>query len=217
MKQLLKDSLVKLGMWFPETNIDSLLYFWKLLTDYNKNVNLISRNTTDTNGFIAHIVDSLCPMIFPFPTNLTYMDLGSGGGLPAIPLKIVRPGWKTVLVESTGKKAKFLKMATEKLDLQDTTVLNLFLDFNTVLNPCEFDLITTRGFATLDFIIPRITKFLHQGSYFLYYTAKNGVQEIKQSQTKFILQKYNLVIDSAIDFSLPFIERFRALILFRKL
>jgi 16S rRNA (guanine527-N7)-methyltransferase len=214
MKVLLQECLSALNIKISEKYIDSLVYFWDTLTEYNKSINLISRNLVNKNGFITHIVDSLCPMFFPWPGSLTYMDLGSGGGLPAIPLKIINPDWKTYLIDSTGKKADFLNSVGKLLELDDFIVLNLFLKPKSTLPESHFDLITTRGFASLDSTLPLISPFLAKGDHFLAFKGPKAHDELSEAKTK--LKKYSLTLVELKEFTLPFIDVNRKLLLFRK-
>ncbi|MDR2457556.1 MAG: 16S rRNA (guanine(527)-N(7))-methyltransferase RsmG [Clostridiales Family XIII bacterium] len=214
MKILLQECLNALNIKISDKYIDTLIYFWDILINYNKSINLISRNLVNKNGFITHIVDSLCPMVFSWPGLLTYLDLGSGGGLPAIPLKIINPSWKAYLIDSTGKKVDFLKLVGQRLKLDDFKVLNLFLKSTTILPESRFNLITTRGFASLDKTLPLISPFLSKGDHFLAFKGPKAHEELRAAKTK--LQKYSLTLVELKEFTLPYIEVDRKLLLFEK-
>ncbi|MGF1471686.1 MAG: 16S rRNA (guanine(527)-N(7))-methyltransferase RsmG [Rubrobacteraceae bacterium] len=74
---------------------------------------------------LDHLLDSLsCLLHEPARGATSMVDIGSGGGLPGIPLKIVRPDLRLTLVEATGKKSRFLRKVAEDLALRETTVIN---------------------------------------------------------------------------------------------
>ncbi|MDE7440391.1 MAG: class I SAM-dependent methyltransferase [Clostridia bacterium] len=86
---------------------DEFEKFASLLIDYNKICNLTS--ITDEKGVkYKHFYDSIVGGKF-IPSNLSVVEIGSGGGFPSIPLKIVRDDLKFTLIESTGKKCAFLR------------------------------------------------------------------------------------------------------------
>jgi 16S rRNA (guanine527-N7)-methyltransferase len=90
-----------------------------------------------------HLVDSLA--ILPHVSGATLADLGSGAGLPGIPLAIAAPARETRLVDSNGKKARFLREAVRRLDLTHVRVAESRVE--DVAG--TFDCITARAFASL--------------------------------------------------------------------
>ena len=78
-------------------------------------------------------------------------DLGTGPGLPGIPLAIAKPGLQVALVESNGKKARFLREAVRQLGLRNATVAESRIEAFDA--PAAFDAITARALATLPLIL----------------------------------------------------------------
>jgi 16S rRNA (guanine527-N7)-methyltransferase len=80
----------------------------------------------DLRGIILdHVLDSLSCFLFePLGTARRLVDVGSGGGLPGVPIKLVEPELRATLVESTAKKAHFLRRAVENLSLEGVEVRN---------------------------------------------------------------------------------------------
>ena len=96
------------------------LYF-SLLTEYNQKFNLTA--ITDREGvYYKHFIDSLLCIDKIGCGKL--VDIGSGGGFPAIPIKIMKADLDVTLIEATGKKCEFLKTVSEKLCLEKVTVLH---------------------------------------------------------------------------------------------
>jgi 16S rRNA (guanine527-N7)-methyltransferase len=215
MKNILIECLDILNINIEELYIDQLLNYWNLLFEYNKSVNLISRKLSEKEGFITHIVDSLSPLLFTWPKQLSYMDFGSGGGLPGIPLKIVNPDWSTTLVEATGKKALFLEKAGHHLIFNNYCVINKFIETSSILNIPNFDLITTRGLTKLFSTIPMVDHLLRPNGNFLAFKGPQGNEELKQAQDN--LKKYKFNLADCREFKLPKIEIDRKLFLFDKL
>lgn len=95
--------------------------FRRLLLEYNQKFNLTAI-TDEKEIFYKHFLDSVAgEELFPFQANVC--EIGSGAGFPSIPLKIIRGDLNFTLVESTGKKCDFLRIAVEKLALDHVIVI----------------------------------------------------------------------------------------------
>ena len=94
------------------------------LKRWNKYVNLISRKDID-NILDKHILHSLSILKYvPIFDNAICLDIGSGGGLPGIPLKIAKPNMKLIMIDSIAKKINIIKQIVEKLDLKNVELIN---------------------------------------------------------------------------------------------
>ncbi|MEZ4765703.1 MAG: RsmG family class I SAM-dependent methyltransferase [Calditrichia bacterium] len=107
----------ELKQLFPVSRINKLRSFPQfadVLRDWNQRINLISRQDVD-NLWTHHFLPSIIPSTFiDLPAQCWVMDIGSGGGFPAIPLKILYPQWQLLMVESIRKKAHFWKMPSKR-------------------------------------------------------------------------------------------------------
>ncbi len=107
-----------------EEKRQKLQQFAAFLREWNQKINLVSRKDV---AFLweHHLLPSLWVLhAVSFRPGETIMDIGSGGGFPAIPLKIVRPDLQWILVESIRKKVHFLESAIAHLELGGITVVN---------------------------------------------------------------------------------------------
>ncbi len=93
-----------------------LLAYSNLLSTYNQRINLVSRRTS-TSDFTLHIHECLAFVRLPFPRGTTLVDWGTGGGLPAIPLAIMRPDVTVYAVDSVEKKILAVRAFKRKLEL----------------------------------------------------------------------------------------------------
>ena len=85
------------------------------LVEINSRINLISRKQTEV-VWLHHILHSITPLILiNFPNYIELCDFGTGGGLPGIPLAILKPDWKVFLLDSRQKKMAAVKETTEGL------------------------------------------------------------------------------------------------------
>lgn len=119
-----------LGIEFDPGDVEQLGRFLALLLETNKSFNLTAI-TDPEEAWTRHILDALTlvPLLSQLggddgsPAPLRVVDVGSGGGVPGLPLAIVMPGVRFTLVEPTGKKAAFLRKAAEALGLTNVTVI----------------------------------------------------------------------------------------------
>ncbi|ODU45874.1 MAG: 16S rRNA (guanine(527)-N(7))-methyltransferase [Lysobacteraceae bacterium SCN 69-48] len=126
-----------------------LLDYLALLARWNATYNLTA--IRDPREMLAkHLLDSLAMQ--PFVRGIaTLADLGTGPGLPGIPLAIATPGLQVTLVESNGKKARFLREAVRQLRLGNVQVAESRIE---AFQPgVTFDAVTARALATLPLIL----------------------------------------------------------------
>ncbi len=100
-------------------------HYANLLLEWNQKINLTSITDPD-QIVIKHFFDSLSLLAVLDPIankQLKLIDIGSGAGFPGIALAIMRPTWRVTLVESTGKKADFLNLVVNKLELKQVRVI----------------------------------------------------------------------------------------------
>lgn len=132
---------------------DLLQRFARLLSDYER-ANVIG--TRQYGGvLLEHVLDSLSCMLFrPLEQARRLLDVGSGGGLPGIPLRIVSPDLAVVLSESVGKKADFMEHAIRNLGLDGTTVSNERVEelAHDVAHRSAYDVATARAVARLSVV-----------------------------------------------------------------
>ena len=112
------------NLLFDDEKRRKMVGYIELLLEWNRSFNLIARG--DEERIVTrHIVESVGLLIIADPPHsCLVMDVGSGGGFPAVPIKILRPDLRMTLVESNGKKASFLKNVGMGLSLHDYSVLD---------------------------------------------------------------------------------------------
>jgi 16S rRNA (guanine527-N7)-methyltransferase len=125
-----------------------LLAYLALLDRWNRTYNLTA--IRDPREMVAMLLLVSVPM-HPFAGDVALADLGTGAGLPGIPLAIADPGLQVTLVESNGKKARFLREAVRTLELPNARVAEARIEALDM--PGMFDAITARALATLPLIL----------------------------------------------------------------
>jgi 16S rRNA (guanine527-N7)-methyltransferase len=142
LRQRLVDGLAALPLDLPADRLDRLLAYVALLARWNAAYNL-SAVRDPAEMVTRHLLDSLA--ILPQVRGATLADLGAGAGLPGIPLAIADPARAVTLVDSNGKKARFLRAAVRELGLANVRVVE-----DRVENVRgQFDCVTARAFASL--------------------------------------------------------------------
>jgi len=141
----LKILINKTSLELSEQQITSLVDYVELLNKWNKAYNLTSvRNPEDM--LIKHIMDSL--MVGPLLEGKRFIDVGTGPGLPGIPLAIAYPEKDFILLDSLGKRVTFLKQVTYELSLKNVTPVQSRVE---KFQPQEkLDGVLSRAFSSLN-------------------------------------------------------------------
>lgn len=136
--------IAALGLVLPTGAEAKLLAYLALLDKWNRVYNLTA--VRDTERMVSHhLLDSLAAV--PFFQAEAVLDVGSGGGLPGIPLAIARPELQVTLLDSIAKKTAFLLQAKAELGLANLSVVTRRVeDFHP---ESGFDIITSRAFSDL--------------------------------------------------------------------
>ena len=142
----LKSYLWENQLSINDYQIERLAHFAELVVKKNQEVNLISRKDEE-NIIENHIfISALVTEFLPNNAN-SFLDIGTGGGIPGIPLAITRPMMKGVLVDSTGKKIDAVKEFISKLKLSNAIAENSRVESEEFIKQYQnqFDLIISRG------------------------------------------------------------------------
>ena len=124
LREFTISSINELGLAAGEVHAEQFIRYLTHLIEWNKVINLTSI-TDPTEIIIKHFIDSLVALVATnFPQNVVVLDVGSGGGFPGIPLKIMRPDIQLVLVEPVLKKCSFLNSVIGLLKLHDVSTFD---------------------------------------------------------------------------------------------
>lgn len=117
--KLLKEEAERLGVELDETALNNFDMFAQMLVDWNSRINLTA--ITDPMGIVyKHFADSLTAFAaVEVPQGAGFIDVGTGGGFPGIPLLIARPDLYGVMLDSTKKKLMFVDYSLNKLGLEE--------------------------------------------------------------------------------------------------
>ena len=147
--QQLAQGLAAMGLEVPAAAQEKLLAYAALLEKWNKTYSLTALRGAD-KAVSHHLLDSLA--VLPHVPAGTLLDVGSGGGMPGIPLAIVLPELAVTLIDSNSKKTAFLRQAAIELRLSNVNVhCGRVEQYHPSL---PFSAITSRAFAELtDFVV----------------------------------------------------------------
>lgn len=171
LRHRLDEGLAALGLDLPDAIRVQLIAYVELLARWNAVYNLTA--VRDPADMVArHLLDSLA--IVPHVSGATLADLGSGAGLPGIPLALVAPQRQVTLVDSNGKKARFLREVVRSLKLANVRVV----EGRVQDVPGQFDCVTARAFATLADMLGWAGGLLAEGGHWLAMKGKLADEEI---------------------------------------
>lgn len=159
--------------------MDKLLEKYNLLlVEKNKFLNLTAHKNAE-ESWINNIQDSLL-FLSDFPQTGKLLDLGSGCGCPAIPLKIARPAFDVTMIDSINKKVDFLNEAIDALDLNNIKAMHVRIeDFD---RRDMFDIITARAVAPLPTLLEYAIPFLKIGGTLFAFKGSKWQDEIDASK-----------------------------------
>lgn len=164
---LLSRGLNAMALDLPPPTRARLIAFVHLLEKWNRQYNLTA--VRDPEQMVPrHLLDSLS--VLPYLKGSHVLDIGTGAGLPGIPLALARPDAQFTLLDSNAKKLSFVRQALHELDIRNVTVAQLRVE---KFQPATtFDTLITRAFASLSEILALSAHLLAPGGRLL---AMKGV------------------------------------------
>lgn len=145
---ILAQGIAKAGLPIDEQKQQKLLAYLTLMQKWNKVHNLTAVRDPD-EMVTLHLLDSL--VVLPFIDAKNLLDVGSGAGLPGIPLAICLPNLKVTVIDSNQKKVSFMRQAKAELGIENLEVLGGRVE--DVGTSRKFDIVISRAFSDLDLFI----------------------------------------------------------------
>lgn len=172
LSQQLQQGLAKLGLTIDEAVQSSLLDYVALLHKWNRAYNLTAVRKPELM-VTRHLLDSL--VVHPYLKPGRILDVGTGAGLPGIPLALIRPDDEFFLLDSNSKKTRFLTQVVTELGLKNVTVVQSRVE---EFKPDQlFDTIMSRAYSTLANMISGTRHLLADGGVFF---AMKGVYPVAE-------------------------------------
>lgn len=203
LAESLSIGLMQLGLFLSGEQQQSLLNYITLMQKWNKVYNLTAVREPE-NMLYQHLLDSL--VVLPYIGVGRLIDVGTGGGLPGIPLAIARPELEITLLDSNHKKTTFLRQACIELGLKNVKVECTRVD--NYQPPELFDMVISRAFSDLGEFVRLTSGLCRPGGRLL---AMKGIyphDELASLPTHF--QQYEVVA-----LSVPGLEAQRHLVILK--
>ena len=184
------------------------------LLRWNQRINLTSIRTYD-EAVEKHLLDSLL-LLAHLDGVGDLLDMGSGGGLPGIPLAIADSTLNVVSVDSVGKKINFQKHIKRLLQLDNLTALNSRIEDleKTVLGQRKYDLVVSRAFSSLEVFLGYAAPWLKPGGRLIAMKGPEGRGELEAARQA--IERYSFIDSTVFVYNLPFSRAERQLIILTK-
>ncbi|MBN1483122.1 MAG: 16S rRNA (guanine(527)-N(7))-methyltransferase RsmG [Chloroflexia bacterium] len=184
---LLAGEAGRLGLSLGEKHLGMFRSYYEQLLDWNSRINL-TRIVGWEEVQVQHFLDSLSAVLVLPPTELAsasrIVDIGSGAGFPGLPLKIVFPAIQLMLLESTGKKADFLRHLVQHLGLGGVTVLQARAEEagRDPVHRERYDLALARAVADLAVLLEYALPLLRVGGLFVAHKGQRVEEEVAAAE-----------------------------------
>lgn len=211
----LNELLLAIGVELEPCVCGQLVWYLEEMLRWNRSINLTAIKQPE-EALEKHLVDSLT-LLPLMQGSERVLDMGSGAGLPGIPLKISLPALRVLSVDSVHKKIVFQQHIARHLGLQDfearsCRIQSLLMDVDSVQS---FDVVTARALTHLSQLIEMAEPFLAHGGRLLAMKGPEGDKELDESAL--VLEKCGFEIASVLRMKLPVSQAERTLITLKRL
>lgn len=183
LKSQLESGINSFGIECEPEQVNTLLSYLALLEKWNKSFNLTA--IRDVNKMLAyHLLDSLSIWRW-IPPRANVLDVGSGAGLPGIPLAILLPQTRWQLLDSNGKKTRFMQQAVAVCAIKNVTVVQSRIEDYHAQQP--LDVVVSRAFTSLAAFVQSVAHFIQPET--LIMAMKTGHED---NETRLDLNQYEL-------------------------
>ena len=209
-RELLIAGAQELGIALSLEQVNSLFIYLAELKKWNRKINLTAIKD-ERDIVIKHVLDSLSYMKGFSPiSGLKLLDMGSGAGFPAVPIKLVQPDIEVTLVESVKKKASFLRHIARTLKLTGIDVQDRRTDELTDSFQGAYDVVTARAFAEMNLALAAGQPFLKPGGLLI---LSRGPEEAIEEQE---FGKLGFLLEKRLMLTLPHSDYKRAVWIFKR-
>ncbi len=200
----LTEGLQRLGLALSTEVEVALLNYLQLMAKWNRVYNLTSRR--ESGSLVPrHLLDSLS--VLPYLGGGSVIDVGSGAGLPGIPLALAAPQQHFTLLDSSGKRTRFMTQAVIELGLKNVTVVKSRAE--TYRPETPFDRVISRAFATISDMLAVTHQLCHSEGQFLAMKGVHPESELAAMPSEYCAEAVYLL-------EVPFIEGQRHLAVVRR-
>ena len=203
----------KLGINFDNNILSKLEEYYQILKEENSKYNL-TRIIEKNDVYLKHFYDSLTITKIIKINNQSICDLGSGAGFPGLVLAIFFPNTNITLIESNGKKCRFLNIVKKKLNLNNVMIINIRIEDYAKNHREIFDIVTARAVAPIKHLLEYGIPLVNINGNFI---AMKSNTENEEKGIDNYYKKLSIAEEDRIIFNLPIEESLRTLIKYKKL
>ncbi len=214
LKDIISTTSGDIGINLTTREIDLLVEYYKELLLWNKKMSLVSiKSPLDIP---KHFIDSLTVTKFIKNETSKLLDVGTGAGLPGIPLKIKMEALSVTLLDSSRKKTSFLKSVIRKLDLKDISVINGRAESLVHEKGYKggFDIVISRAAFKIPDFLTLGAQFLSDGGTLIAMKGKNADDELERAAGT--IKKTSLALTCVHEIRLPVTGELRKILCFHK-
>ncbi|MEC9488736.1 MAG: 16S rRNA (guanine(527)-N(7))-methyltransferase RsmG [Halanaerobium sp.] len=213
--EMLQTGLEELGLVYQEQQIEQLQQFMATLLDYNRRTNLTAIADPE-EVVVKHFLDSLAAARH-IPPDSSVIDVGTGGGFPGIPLKIVMPSLQAVLIDSVRKKVDFLRLALGRLGLEDIVAYHARAEDlgQDSRFRGQFYISLSRAVSALRILLEYQLPFLREGGLALIYKARGIEDEVSEAANAMGVLGGRL--REVVELHVPYLQAQRQLLIIEKI
>lgn len=213
--EILAQKTVEAGLELSPKQLEQFNKYFEMLIETNKVMNLTAI-TEPEEVAVKHMVDSLLAFDNSF-NNKTLADVGTGAGFPGIPLKIYCPSLKVTLIDSLGKRLKFLENIISELGLTDITCEHARAEDagkNKKFRE-KYDIVTARAVARLSVLSEYCLPLVKPGGMFIALKGSKYAEEISEGEQALKILGGKLI--SSDEVKLPGLDDGRAIVKVKKI
>lgn len=204
-RDFLKNGCLELGFQLTDNQIERFLIYLSELKKWNKKINLTAIRD-DKSIIIRLFLESLAFAYgFNHKETKNLLDIGSGAGIPGIPLKIIYPEISITLIDSSRKKVAFLKHICRQINLTDVECVAERIEDITERYKGRYDVVLSKGVAELDILLKASFQLLKSNGLFITQKGEDLEEKLKGADVEF--KKGDWTVQKIIEINKPVFDR----------
>lgn len=217
MEQLLIKACEALNLSINEKQVEQFIKYKDLLIEWNKKINLTAI-TDEKEIILKHFIDCISLMsVYKIEDNMNIIDVGTGAGFPAVPIKIMCPDVNVILLDSLNKRINFLNELIAQLELKKIFCIHSRAEDSGRDKKFreKYDLCVSRAVANLAVLSEYCLPFVLVGGTFISFKSVNIDDELNEAKTA--IKKLGAKIDSVKTVNIPYSDIQRSMVIIKKI